>query len=273
MRGGYATAELKFMDSNEYDNIGEMTKEVYAHFGSAYYFSECVHKGLCTLYALLTFRDKSDITAPRLEEKLKQAYSLTLGQIAGKAKPYLPDNLQADLDIVIERRNYLAHHFWFERIHLMPSLEGLEELRSELIGLANTFRKLNDDIEDFIQPKFNAYGIDDKLIQLALNEVTAGKPIDSLPNKRYPKKQERIVKAWNVKGEDGGLIIIFESDDGNLWQLCDVGLGWSAYDKREPNWEIDKKLQKYLPATIHPRPSINEPWNYTFQLSANVVFW
>jgi hypothetical protein len=261
------------MDSQEYNIMEEMTKEVYAHFGSAYFFSECVHKGLCNLYALLSFWDKSDITAPRLEEKLKQAYSLTLGQIANKAKPYLPDTLQSDLDKAIEHRNYLAHHFWFERCHLMPSLEGLEELRSELIDLANLFRKLDHDIEDFLQPKFNAYGIDEKLIQLSLNEVMAGKPMDPLPNKRYPKKQERIMRAWNVKGEDGKFTIIFESDDGILWQLCDVGLGWSAYDKPEPGWEIDKKLQKYLPATINPRPQISEPWNYAFQLSAKSVFW
>jgi len=261
------------MDSQEHDIIEEMTKEVYARFGSAYFFSECVHKGLCNLFALLSFRSKSDITAPRFEEKLNQAFSLTLGQIAEKVRPLLPDTLQTDLDKAIKRRNYLAHHFWFERCHLMPSLEGLEELRSELIDIAALFRKLNHDIENFLQPKLSAYGIDDALTQLFLDEVMAGKPMDSLPNKRYPKKQERIVRAWNIRSEDGKLTIIFESDDGILWQLCDVGLGWSVYDKPEPGWEIDEKLQKYLPATMNPRPQISEPWNYSFQLSAKAVFW
>jgi hypothetical protein len=261
------------MVSQEYDIIEEMTKEVYAFFGRAYFLSECVHRGLCNLYALLSFRSKSDITGPRLEEKLKQAFSLTLGQIAEKARPFLPETIQIELDKAIERRNYLAHHFWFERCHLMPSPEGLEELRSELIELANLFRKLDQDIENFLEPKFRVYGIDDTLIQLCLDDVMKGKPMDPLPDKRYPKKQERIVRAWNIRHEDGKMTIIFESDDGILWQLCDVGLGWSIYQKPESTWEIEKKLAKYLPATINPRPQISEPWNYSFQLSAKAVFW
>ena len=75
------------------DIMEELSKEVYAHFGSAYFFSECLHRGLCNVFAMLTFRSKSDITGPRLEEKLKQVYSLTLGQISEKAKPLLPRSL------------------------------------------------------------------------------------------------------------------------------------------------------------------------------------
>jgi hypothetical protein len=261
------------MDNEENDIIEELTKEVYARFGSAYYFSECVHKGLCNLFSILSFRSMSDIIAPRLEEKLKQSFSLTLGQISEKARPLLPEAIQIELDKAIERRNYLAHYFWFERCHLLSSLKGLEEVRVELIDMANLFRNLDNEIEELFQSKLRSYGIDDKFIQPFLDDVKAGKPMDPLPNKRYPKKQERIVRAWNIKGESGKVIIIFESEDGLLWQLCDVGLGWSIYDKSEPSWEIDQKLQKYLPATFNPRPQISEPWNYSFLLSSKVSFW
>ena len=260
------------MDIEENEITEEMTKEVYARFGSAYYFSECVHRGLCNVYSLLSFRSMSDITAPRFQEKIKQSFSLTLGQISEKARPLLPDTIQVELDKAVEHRNYLAHYFWFERCHLFFSIKGLEELRLELISLANLFRSLDEDIQEFFLSKLKIYGIDEKLIQPFLDEVRTGKPPDPLPNKRYPKKQETIVRAWNIKREGGNLIMIFESEDGLLWQLCDVGLGWSNYDKPEPNWEIDEKLQKYLPATFNPRPQISEPWNYSFPLSLKAAF-
>jgi len=57
----------------------ELIKEVYARFGLAYYESECLHKELCIVHAIASFRSKSDITCPRLEEKLSYAFSLTLG--------------------------------------------------------------------------------------------------------------------------------------------------------------------------------------------------
>jgi len=58
-----------------------------------------------------------------------------------------------------------------------------------------------------------------------------------------------------------------------LWQLSDVGLGWSKFAKPESHWKVNKKFQKYLPANINPRPLINDSWNYEFQLVKGAVFW
>ena len=44
-------------------------KEVYAHFGLAYYESEVLHRGLCTLYVFSGFSSRDDITGPRASRK------------------------------------------------------------------------------------------------------------------------------------------------------------------------------------------------------------
>lgn len=259
------------MENNEDWLLEIMTKEVYAQFGKAYYYSECLHKGLCNLYALLGFRDSSDVTIPRFEEKLKEAYFSTLGQLIEKIKPILPDNLQKDLDQAVKYRNYLAHYFWSEQIHLMFSVSGLEELVSELSSIASFFIKIDQCIDEIFRSKLQGIGIDPSFIKVASDEIRSGQPVDPLPNKRFPRKQERIVKAWKLEKEDGSFVLIFESEDGSLWQLCDVGLGWSVYDKTDINWKIDEKLQKYLPALVNSRPQIEKPWNYELRFSTNVV--
>ena len=54
-----------------------------------------------------------------MEEKLSFALSLTLGSLAEGIKDIVPEELYSDLDAAVRQRNFIAHHFWFERAHLM----------------------------------------------------------------------------------------------------------------------------------------------------------
>src|SRR5437867_12258502 len=96
----------------DYDEMEELTKEVYSHFGLTYYFSECLHRQLCNMYILSGFRDRNQITQLRIKEKMKYAYSLTLGQVADLVLEFIPLELQPKLSDLVEKRNFLAHHFW-----------------------------------------------------------------------------------------------------------------------------------------------------------------
>ena len=49
------------------------------------------------------------------------------------------------------------------------------------------------------------------------------------------------MKVWDVEVGGGLITQIFETDDGNLWQLSDVGLGWSKFAKPESHWKVDEK--------------------------------
>ena len=93
----------------------ELIKETFAEFGLTYYHSEALCKGLGIFYVLMSFKDTSDVTRPRLEEKLVEAGALTLGIVIEKVKPLISSNLQNRLDQALDKRNYLAHQFWYER--------------------------------------------------------------------------------------------------------------------------------------------------------------
>jgi hypothetical protein len=253
----------------------ELIKEVYARYGLAYYHSEVLHRGLCIICALATFQTPEYITAPRVKEKLAFAYSLTLGQVLDKTKTeeLFPSNLQLRLDLAKERRNYLAHRFWFERIPLMFSEQGLIELCQELLELSDLFSELDQKITEYFEPKRKALGITDELIQEPSNKIIVGEADEVLILQRLPKKQERLIKAWDVKIGDNVTTQIFETEDGCLWQFCDNGLGWTCFKKPAPDWKVNEFIQKFLPANINPRPPISAPWNFEFALGRGAVLW
>ena len=199
-------------------------------------------------------------------------YALTLGQIIEKSKGLFPKNIQERLDFALAKRNYLAHHFWFERNYLMFDRKGLLELQQELMELTDLFENLDDYITEFFTPIRQSFGLTDELIEQSYNKLLAGEQDEPLISQRVPKKQERIMKVWDVKVENNLITQVFETDDGYLWQFCDVGLGWSRFEKPAADWVINEKIQKYLPATINPRPSAIA-WDYEFRLAKGAVLW
>ena len=251
----------------------ELIKELYARYGLAYYYSECLHRGLCNILAIATFQNATDITCPRIEEKLAYAYSLTLGQVRDKLKDFLPEELFSKLNNGVEKRNFLAHHFWFEKAHLMFSTTGIANMIEELNNLCGLFSKLNNEALKYFELKFKALGLTDEVFQEALGDILSGKPMEPLPQKRKLKKQERLVRVWEFKLPDGKIPLIFETEDGCFWQFCDVGLGWTYYNQIGPDWKENKIIQPYLPANINPRQTSWAPWNYEFRLAKGAVLW
>jgi len=251
----------------------ELIKEVYARFGLAYYESECLHRELCMILAFTSFQSKLNITRPRIEEKLVHAFSLTLGQVKDALKHILPDVLNSKLEYVVEQRNFLAHHFWFERIHLMFSIKGLRQMLEELSILSESFSKLDEQVSDYSKSKLHQFDLTDEMLQKSLNEILSGKSPEPLLQKRKLKKQERLLRVWEFKLPDGTVPLIFETQDSCLWQLCDIDLGWTYFDRIDTHWKENKVIQPYLPADINPRPKDCHPWEYEFKLRKNAFLW
>ncbi|GAH26120.1 unnamed protein product, partial [marine sediment metagenome] len=79
--------------------------------------------------------------------------------------------------------------------------------------------------------------------------------------------------VWECKLPNETSPLIFETQDNCLWQLCDVGLGWTYFDRIATHWKENKIIQAYLPANISPRPKDCHPWEYEFKLKKNVFLW
>lgn len=136
----------------------DLVRELYARFGLAYYQSECLHRGLCFILALSELPSRDLVTRPRVEERLAQAFSLTLGDVAAKVEAVLPAGLSGELQKAVTARNFLAHHFWFERAHLMFSVENVRKLIAELDDYSKLFDCLDTRVDQLSKPKHKNLG-------------------------------------------------------------------------------------------------------------------
>jgi len=250
-----------------------LIKEVYARFGLAYYLGEVLHRDLCNVYALLGFENDEDITRPRVEEKLAYAFSQTLGVLIRLLKDILHSELNSQLQIALEKRNFLAHHFWYGRIHLMFSEQGLIKMIDELDRIGEFFNDLSLEANKIMEPRRIELGVSDEEIHHLMMSLSSGILDEPIPHQRSPKKQEKLVKVWDMKTNDNIVYHIFEMEDGTFWQLCDVGLGWSCFKTHSSGWLENQAINRFLPANINPRPIVSRSWNYEFLLKERMVLW
>jgi hypothetical protein len=269
----FNNTEQSLMNEFDQDLIDdEIVKEVYAHFGLAYYNSECLHRELGNIYTILTFKSSSDITTSRAEEKMAYAYSLTLGKVLDELKDLFSEDLYQRLANGVEKRNFLAHHFWYERNYLMFSKTGLLQMIEELSELSNLFSGLDKELQIHFRSKWEEFGLTEEVFNETAQQ-TRGDALEPLPKNRKLQKVEEIIAVWDVPFDDKRLALVFQTNDDCLLELCDIGLGWSRFASIESNWTINEKLKSHLPIKLNPRPKNVEAWNYEFDLGKGTVLW
>jgi hypothetical protein len=258
----------------------DLVREMYARFGLAYYHSEVLHRGLCIILTMSDLPRRDLITRPRVEEHLAHAFSLTLGDVITALAGKLPAEYSIRLEDVREKRNFLAHHFWFDRAHLMFRADHTQGLIDELDGYTEIFNRLDEEISAWFQGRQTELGLTDDILQDRLTRILSGEGEEPLPGKdvvkeleKKLKRKQRLVRVWEFKLPEGGKPLVFEMQDGTLWQLCDAGLGWTRFRNTESHWVEHPAFQPYLPAEITPRPKDTKPWEYEFELKGGAVLW
>lgn len=258
----------------------DLVREMYARFGLAYYHSEVLHRGLCIILAMSDLPRRDLVTRPRVEELLAHAFSLTLGDVIKALADKVPEELSARLDEVRHMRNFLAHHFWFDRAHLMFRADQIEELIAELDRYAQLFNQMDEETCAWFQDRRTELGLTDDVLKQSLARVVSGQEEPPLPGKDTGKQiakklkgKQRLLRVWEFDIPEGGKLLVFELQDGSLWQLCDVGLGWTRFRRTESHWVEHPAIKPYLPADISPRPNDAKPWEYEFKLKRGAVLW
>jgi hypothetical protein len=273
-RGDPIFNELNRRIEEQFSNAepdGDDIKEVYARFGLAYYHAEVLHRGLCNLYSLSQLPPKGPVTRPRVEEHIRAAFQATLGQLLVLLHPTLPPKLLQRLEGALERRNFIAHQFWYERIHLMKSMGGIDAMMTELSQDNELFSELDGEVEKVIAALYLRLGLTAEHLAMALDEVSIGKDLEPLNEQRKPRKEEIIIAVFDTPTPSGRYVLVFQTEDALLWQLCDAGLGWAPYDKAEPSWPVATKFSDLLPARINPRPKASAPWSFDIQFGSKAT--
>jgi hypothetical protein len=265
-------------DQTEPDD--ELVRDLFAKFGLAYYHSECLHRELCIVLACSELPPPALITHPRVEELLSRAFSLTLGEVIVKLEGVLPHDVWKNALAAVDRRNFLAHHFWFERAHLMFNIRNTCQLIAELDDDIRLFDKLDACVSEYSKSIFARLGVTAEMQAESLNRVIAGEDDKPLLDKqaireldRRLRGKQRLVRVWEFYMGDRGRPLIFELADGSLWQLSDVGLGLTRFRQIDNAWIENSLIKRYLPVDIPLRPKTDGPWKYEWSLAKGVTLW
>jgi len=260
--------------------MNDLVREMYARFGLAYYHSEVLHRGLCLILALSDLPRRDLITRLRVEERLAHTFTLTLGDVISELAGKIPDAFSIRLEKALNNRNFLAHHYWFDRAHLMSQADHIRQLIEELAGYTQIFNQLDEEISQWFSGKRVEFGLTDEVIQNCMTRILSGQGEKPLPGKEVVREREKKLKrqqivsrVWEFSLPDGRKPLIFEMEDESLWQLCDIGLGWTQFQKTESHWVEHSVVKPFLPAMIIPRPKDAKPWEYEFKLNKGAILW
>src|SRR6266540_570841 len=124
----------------------EYIKEVYARFGLAMYWAQAVEREIGILLAAVYNPAFGRSTPDERERAFHEEFSKTLGHLVaklgetGRVKPDFDSRLLKS----VETRNWLSHHYFWDRAGHFMSQEGRDFMLEELTGISDELRAIND---------------------------------------------------------------------------------------------------------------------------------
>lgn len=157
----------------------EHVKTVYAHFGLAVYLAQVLEHGLANALMcaeLLPSRAGTPVSRKQWEAEfdsfMERQFKGTLARLIRsltRATP-VPANLENLLTEALEKRNFLAHHFFRERAEAFISREGREKMLEELEKAQKLFEVADERLSEVVKPMREKYGLSDERLQPFVDE-------------------------------------------------------------------------------------------------------
>jgi hypothetical protein len=141
-------------------------REVYAYYGLTMYHIQCLERTLAMLEATVYNSNADHITKSQFDSILERNFKKTLGQLIFTIKKAidLPDNFEKKLSDALEKRNFIAHHYFWARAIKFSHTRGQEEMITELSQLSAYFEEMDKELYLVLRKWGNAKGVTDNRI-------------------------------------------------------------------------------------------------------------
>jgi len=239
-------------------------REIFAYYGRTMYLAQAIEKGIMNL--IVINQHKHGITKTRYDEILHEKSSMTFGQLKREIKDL---DCFSDPEIKLiekfhEKRDFLAHSFWWERAVEFYDENLQHKLLVELDDLTEFFDSLNETVENKATPFIEEHSIDIDGIRDKM--IAQGKtiPFESF---RKLNRNETVIDLFPYKNAENSLIPIFELKDNTFWTICEIGLTQYKFEIIQKNRQNFKGFEVILPVNqFNPRPKVENHWNYALDL-------
>jgi hypothetical protein len=131
------------LDPESYRN-----REVYAFYGLTMYYIQSLERTLAMLSATVYNPNADHITKSQFDSILEGNFKRTLGQLISNIKKSvdLSDDFEKKLSDALEKRNFIAHHYFWARAMKFGNIRGQEEMIAELSQLSVYFQNVDNEL-------------------------------------------------------------------------------------------------------------------------------
>ena len=129
----------------ELDANAQQCHEVFARYGVAMYHAQCVEKSLAILVSAVFNKEFLPSDLDRRDEILDEVFSKTIGKLLTRMRKQVsvPPNLENTLHGARQKRNWLAHEYFWERAGELQTRRGRDKLIHELTEVSGFFSKVD----------------------------------------------------------------------------------------------------------------------------------
>ena len=260
------------------DSNSEQIREAYACFGLAIYQAQCLERQISMVLTGPGLLDPRMVSKFRYDDLLDESFDCTLGQLIVRLRKrvILDPELDKKLDRAVEIRNWLAHHYFWERCVEFTIPHGRARMVQELKGFADLFRELDVIFSAINETWLSEHGVTSAQTDEALKELLSGSETPESSRRRRLGKKERLIQVYSYKYGDSetnerARLLVFELADHTFWTLCDRGLTYGPQVVDINYLTPIEGLAKVLPADIIPKPKGAANWEYAIQLSTGFI--
>lgn len=253
----------------------ELVRDVFAHYGLAAYQASCVEHGLAILLALISGSDQVHrwVYDHRLSRNLEDTFG---GLVVNFLKIPIPayDPIKKRLAEAVKDRNWLIHHYFWDRAIEFPTDDGCKKMIKELVRLATCFSVLDADLDNLVTDWARTHGVSAEDEKTALQRVLDGKA--PLPIRQEPlEKRVTVIAAyqWRPKPESTSRMPLLKTNDGQNLLLSEGGICKGPPSVSDDDLELITKYSEAFPATINPTPKNVKDWTYTIPLAMGYELW
>ena len=168
---------MKFLDSES-----EQVREVYAYYGLAMYWAQCLEQSIFQnlLYfdhfpkALKTYTTPEN-WAEDFDRYEAQELSQTMGKLIRRLREIgqPTDSIKDALSKALKDRNWLAHGYFADRAIEFTNPEGRTDMLVELNELRDSFRACAEELDAISMPAARKFGFTEEMLEKVRAEMTS----------------------------------------------------------------------------------------------------
>ena len=149
------------------DFDSEQTRDVYAHYGLAMYLAQCLEHGIVNALVILRLPEKERYTRQDIDEFMEGKFQKTLGTLIKHLKLEVtpPPDLELLLTEALNRRNFLAHHYFREKAEKFVTRDGRSNMPHEIQNDQQLFENADDELSKVMAPFRVTHGITDSVYE------------------------------------------------------------------------------------------------------------